>query len=116
MYVHVSTKDTTYGPGMIPTMPGFTYSQTLLVSTPGDPPNCYSLSAVLANHIIYIMGYKLGYHILVLPDQVLLINSVLTNKVQLYVRPYPYTYLHVSTYSGAYIRMCVYVLSNLNRL
>ena len=31
------------------------------------------------------MGYKLGYHILVLPDQVLLINSVLTNEVLLYV-------------------------------
>ena len=30
------------------------------------------------------MGYKLGYHILVLPNQVLLINSVLTNKVLLY--------------------------------
>ena len=28
-----------------------TYSQTSLVSTPGDPPNCYSLSVVLANHI-----------------------------------------------------------------
>ena len=29
------------------------YSQTSLVSTPGhgDPPNCYSLSVVLANHI-----------------------------------------------------------------
>jgi hypothetical protein len=27
------------------------------------------------------MGYKLGYHILVLPNQVLLINSVLTNEV-----------------------------------
>ena len=58
------------------------YSQTLLVSTPGDPPYCYSLSAVLANHIDYsIMGYKLRYHILVLPNQVLLIISVLTNKV-----------------------------------
>ena len=31
------------------------------------------------------MGYKLGYHILVLPNQVLLINSVLTNEVLLYV-------------------------------
>ena len=30
------------------------------------------------------MGYKLGYHILVLPSQVLLINSVLTNEVLLY--------------------------------
>ena len=30
------------------------------------------------------MGYKLGYHILVLPNQVLLINSVLTNEVLLY--------------------------------
>ena len=29
----------------------YTYSQTSLVSTPGDPPNCYSLSVVLANHI-----------------------------------------------------------------
>ena len=37
------------------------YSQTLLVSTPEDPPNCYSLSVVLANHIRSIMGYKLGY-------------------------------------------------------
>ena len=27
------------------------YSQTSSVSTPGDPPNCYSLSVVLANHI-----------------------------------------------------------------
>ena len=27
------------------------YSQTSLVSTPEDPPNCYSLSVVLANHI-----------------------------------------------------------------
>ena len=27
------------------------YSQTSLVSTPGDPPNCYSLSVVLANQI-----------------------------------------------------------------
>ena len=27
------------------------YSQTSLVSTPGDPANCYSLSVVLANHI-----------------------------------------------------------------
>ena len=26
------------------------YSQTSLVSTPEDPPNCYSLSVVLANH------------------------------------------------------------------
>ena len=31
------------------------------------------------------MGYKLGYHILVLPNQVLLINSVHTNEVLLYV-------------------------------
>ena len=31
------------------------------------------------------MGYKLGYHILVLPNQVLLINSVLTNEVLLYM-------------------------------
>ena len=31
------------------------------------------------------MGYKLGYHILVLPNQVLLINSVLTNEVLLYI-------------------------------
>ena len=30
------------------------------------------------------MGYKLGYHILVLPNQVLLINSVLINEVLLY--------------------------------
>ena len=30
------------------------------------------------------MGYKLGYHILVLPNQVLLNNSVLTNEVLLY--------------------------------
>ena len=30
------------------------------------------------------MGYKLGYHILVLPNKVLLINSVLTNEVLLY--------------------------------
>ena len=28
------------------------YNQTSLVSTPGDPPNCYSLSEVLTNHII----------------------------------------------------------------
>ena len=28
-----------------------TYSQTSLASTPGDSPNCYSLSVVLANHI-----------------------------------------------------------------
>ena len=27
------------------------YSQTSLVSTPGDPPKCYSLSVVLTNHI-----------------------------------------------------------------
>ena len=27
------------------------------------------------------MGYKLGYHILVLPNQVLLINIVLTNQI-----------------------------------
>jgi hypothetical protein len=27
------------------------YSQTSLVRIPGDPPNCYSLSVVLANHI-----------------------------------------------------------------
>ena len=32
------------------------------------------------------MGYKLGYHILVLPNQVLLINSVLTDEVLLYKR------------------------------
>ena len=31
--------------------PKFMYSQTSLVSTPGDPPNCCSLSVVLANHI-----------------------------------------------------------------
>ena len=31
------------------------YSQTLLVSTPGDPQNCYSLSVVLANHIDFIL-------------------------------------------------------------
>jgi hypothetical protein len=31
------------------------------------------------------MGYKLGYHILVLPNQVLLINSVLTNEAPLSV-------------------------------
>ena len=31
------------------------------------------------------MGYKLGYHILVLPNQVLHINSVLPNKVLLYI-------------------------------
>ena len=56
------------------------------MSTPGDPPNCYSLKIVLANHKDYsIMGYKLGYHILVLPNQVLHINSVLTNEVLLYV-------------------------------
>ena len=60
------------------------YSQTSLVSTPGDPPNCYSLSVVLANHNS-IMAYKLGYHILVLPNQVLLVNGVLTNEVLLYV-------------------------------
>jgi hypothetical protein len=30
------------------------------------------------------MGYKLKYHILVLPNQVLLINRVLTNEVLLY--------------------------------
>jgi hypothetical protein len=34
------------------------------------------------------MGYKLGYHILVLPNQVLLINSVLTNEVILYIAVY----------------------------
>ena len=27
------------------------YSQTSLVSTPGDHPICYSISVVLANHI-----------------------------------------------------------------
>jgi hypothetical protein len=32
------------------------------------------------------VGYKLGYHILVLPNQVLLINSALTNEVLLYVK------------------------------
>ena len=32
-------------------LPISTYSQASLVSTPGDPPNCYSLSVVLANHI-----------------------------------------------------------------
>ena len=41
MYVHVSTKETTYGPGMIPTIPGFvyipTYSQTSLVSNLHNP-------------------------------------------------------------------------------
>ena len=37
------------------------------------------------------MGCKLGYHILVLPNQVLLINSVLTNKVLLYVLEYMHT-------------------------
>ena len=31
------------------------------------------------------MDYKLGYHILVLPNQVLFINSVLTNEVLLYI-------------------------------
>ena len=31
------------------------------------------------------MGYKLLYHILVLPSQVLLINSVLTNEVLQYI-------------------------------
>ena len=33
------------------------------------------------------MGYKLGYHILVLPNQVVLINSVLTNEVLLHLSP-----------------------------
>ena len=62
------------------------YNYNQLVSTPGDPPKCYSLSVVLANHIDYsIVSYKLGYHILVLPNQVLHINSVLTNKVLLYM-------------------------------
>jgi hypothetical protein len=52
------------------------------------------------------MGYKLGYHILVLPDQVLLINSVLTNEVLLYVFiKSGHTYIHtvrmyVRTYSS----------------
>ena len=31
------------------------------------------------------MGYKLGYHILVLLNQALLTNSVLTNEVLLYI-------------------------------
>ena len=31
------------------------------------------------------MGYKVGYHVLALPNQVLLINSVLTNEVLLCV-------------------------------
>ena len=35
---------------------------------------------------INIMGYKLGYHILVLPNQVFLINSVPSSEVLLYVR------------------------------
>ena len=34
----------------------YVYSQTSLVSTPGDPPNCYSLSVVLANHIDWYYG------------------------------------------------------------
>ena len=32
------------------------------------------------------MGYKLGYQILVLLNQVLLINSVLSNEVLLYIQ------------------------------
>ena len=38
------------------------------------------------------MGYRLGYHILVLPNQVLLINSVLTNEVLLYLLYYIISY------------------------
>ena len=70
------------------------------------------------------MGYRLGYHILVLPNQVLLISSVLTNEVLLYV-VYPgaqlislcslilimYTCTYASctfTYVRTYIRIFVY--------
>ena len=40
------------------------YSQTLLVSTPGDPPNCYSLSVVLANHIRRLVLWVISWGII----------------------------------------------------
>ena len=52
------------------------------------------------------MGYKLGYHILVLPNQVLLINSVLTNEVLLYVF---YDKTKVSTVLNKFCCTCVCV-------
>ena len=66
------------------------------------------------------MGYKLGYHILVLPNQVLLINSVLTNEVLLCVLPHTHSaYLrtYICTYDSRsellYIPTCRFIdLSN----
>ena len=60
------------------------------------------------------MGYKLGYHILVLPNQVLLINGVLTNEVLLYIQSRNvYTCIYVCTYvyacSGLYIQTAPYL-------
>ena len=45
------------------------------------------------------MDYKLGYHILVLPNQVLLINSVLTNEVLLYYASRSMTCVRNAVYS-----------------
>ena len=63
------------------------------------------------------MGYKLGYHILVLPNQVLLINSVLTNEVLLCIHTIcliMYAFLCASYgVCVCYPRMCLCVfLSN----
>ena len=41
-----------------------TYSRTSLVSTPGDPPNCHSLSVILANHIRRLVLWVIGWGII----------------------------------------------------
>ena len=40
------------------------YSQTSLVSTPEDPPNCYSLSVGLANHIHRLVLWVISWGII----------------------------------------------------
>ena len=90
------------------------YSQISLVSTPGDPPNCYSLSVVLANHMRRLVLWVISWGIIslyILPNQVLLINSGLTNKVLLYsVSRVRYSlYLHTYMYVHMYCRyVCVF--------
>ena len=51
---------------------------------------CYPYGLVLS------WGYKLGYHILVLPNQVLLINSDHTNEVLLHVPTYAHGHVCIS--------------------
>ena len=45
-------------------MSQYWYSQTSLVSTPGDPPNCYALSIVLANHIRRLVLWVISWGII----------------------------------------------------